>query len=174
MCLKRHNLGRVMASSTSETKAARNSDEFQPQFINLTNSITLDSSSRTKVRMQVMKEYHRKRAKRGLEEDLEIPVVIHPKPVLSAKSHTHKFRLGQENDMKPWLPRKQKPQRREKPRGGNKEKAGHQTDLELPILLDTLTSLHETLLDDSFEVTKGKEWLWILTCLCSPRHYTML
>jgi len=63
----------------------------------------MDSSTRTKVRMQVMKNYHKKR----LEEagNVSAPVVdAHPKPALSAKSQTHKFRLGEERILRPWKP----------------------------------------------------------------------
>jgi hypothetical protein len=39
----------------------RKDGNFSAQFINLTDSLSMDRSSRTKVRVQVMRGYHRKR-----------------------------------------------------------------------------------------------------------------
>jgi len=73
-----------------------------PHFINITDSKSLDQSSRTEVRVQVMKDYHRRRRGAGrAEEGNETSHV--PTPI-SAKAMSGKFRFGQERVLRPWKP----------------------------------------------------------------------
>jgi hypothetical protein len=71
-------------------------------FINITDSKSLDQSSRTEVRVQVMKDYHRRRKRAGrAKEGNETSHVPAP---LSAKAMSGKFRFGQERVLRPWKP----------------------------------------------------------------------
>lgn len=79
------------------------------QFINITDSTSLDKASRTQVRVQAMRDYHRRRTENpggGIE-----PKPISQKP-LTAKAQTRKFRLGQEKMLQPWAPVKSSPSQR--------------------------------------------------------------
>lgn len=92
-----------LADPKSPTKSAP-SGNIIPQFINYTDSVSLDESARTRVRVQVMRDYHRRRAQReeGREEAL-IANTRDRKPP-SAKSQIQKFRLGHEKVLRPWVP----------------------------------------------------------------------
>ncbi|KAL2072878.1 hypothetical protein VTL71DRAFT_12221 [Oculimacula yallundae] len=99
----------AMGLSTSGQPATFPPSTQKTQFINIADSISLDKSSRTKVRVQAMRDYHRRRI-----ESVDIgPRPNHiPKKPLSAKAQTHKFRLGEENLLKPWVPVKSEPARK--------------------------------------------------------------
>ena len=88
------NMGTRLDGSTTET-----SSHIEPHFINYTNTVLLNDISRTEVRVQVMKEYHRRRklGKTSTSEDF-----IRNKPP-SAKAQTQKFRLDQEKILRPWV-----------------------------------------------------------------------
>ena len=76
------------------------------EFINVTDTIDLDKSSKTKVRVQVMKDYHRRRIHR-IDENGNETLDLRPEPpILSAKALTQKFRLGDERILRPWKPKK--------------------------------------------------------------------
>lgn len=66
----------------------------------------LDESSKTKVRVQVMKDYHRRRIQKFDENGVETLDHRPEPPPISAKSQTQKFRLGYERVLRPWKPRK--------------------------------------------------------------------
>jgi hypothetical protein len=72
-----------------------------PHFINITDSKSLDQSSRTEVRVQVMKDYHRRRKGTGGAKEAKTSHV--PTPT-SAKAMSGKFRFGQERVLRPWKP----------------------------------------------------------------------
>lgn len=72
-----------------------------PHFINITDSKSLDQSSRTEVRVQVMKDYHRRRKGAGGAKEENTSHV--PTPI-SAKAMSGKFRFGQERVLRPWKP----------------------------------------------------------------------
>jgi hypothetical protein len=72
-----------------------------PHFINITDSKSLDQSSRTEVRVQVMKDYHRRR--KGAEGAKEANT-SHVSALTSAKAMSGKFRFGQERVLRPWKP----------------------------------------------------------------------
>ncbi|TVY62891.1 hypothetical protein LSUE1_G009195 [Lachnellula suecica] len=77
-----------------------------PEFINVTDTTSLDKTSKTKVRVQVMKDYHRRRVQ---ETDGNKPVALKRRlepPQLSARAQTQKFRLGDERILRPWKPKK--------------------------------------------------------------------
>lgn len=86
-------------------------NELQPQFINLTNSASMDSSARTSVRVQVMRQYHKKRIDADGKAIPPVTMKISSLPVLSAKAQTRKFRLGQEKVLRPWTPVKARPKK---------------------------------------------------------------
>ena len=93
------------STSTASTPAftlakAEDNAQIPPHFINITNSLSLDDSSKSEVRVQVMREYHRRR-KQGKASRVESRLA--PKAPLSAKSQTQKFRLGQEKILRPWV-----------------------------------------------------------------------
>lgn len=69
-------------------------------FINITDTLSLDDTSKTEVRVQVMREYHRRR-KQGKISKTE--AIIAQKAPLSAKSQTQKFRLDREKVLRPWV-----------------------------------------------------------------------
>jgi hypothetical protein len=81
-----------------------------PQFINVTNSAALDESARTKVRVQVMRDYHRRRVQRTNQNEntIQTPALKPP----SAKGQTHKFRFGKDKGLRPWVPVKSPPGKR--------------------------------------------------------------
>jgi hypothetical protein len=62
--------------------------------------VALDDISKTEIRVEVMREYHRRR-KQG--KTLPTNKTTSPKPTLSAKSQTQKFRLGREKNLQPWV-----------------------------------------------------------------------
>lgn len=74
----------------------------EAQFINVTNSISLDKVSRTQVRVQAMRDYHRRRVQ-GVDEN-ELPAKKAAREPPSVKSQTQKFRLGKEKILRPWVP----------------------------------------------------------------------
>jgi hypothetical protein len=77
-----------------------------PEFINVTDTVSLDKSSKTKVRIQVMKDYHRRRVQEiGENRHVTLDQRSEP-PAISAKAQTQKFRLGQERILRPWTPKK--------------------------------------------------------------------
>ncbi|KAH7363779.1 fungal-specific transcription factor domain-containing protein [Rhexocercosporidium sp. MPI-PUGE-AT-0058] len=80
--------------------------ESMAQFINMTDSTSLDKTSRTQVRVQAMRDYHRRRT---AKPDSDIRPKATPQQPLSAKAQTHKFRLGQEKILQPWVPVKSNP-----------------------------------------------------------------
>jgi hypothetical protein len=73
-----------------------------PHFINITDSKSLDQSSRTEVRVQVMKDYHRRR--KGAGSAKEGNETSHVPAPISAKAMSGKFRFGQERVLRPWKP----------------------------------------------------------------------
>lgn len=108
----------------------RKDGNFNVQFINITDSLSMDKSSRTKVRVQVMREYHRKRLSNE-KERFAAHMPEKPKP-LTAKSQTQKFRLGQEKDMKPWVPVKMQTRKRQDPKEVKKRrKVSHDMWMEI-------------------------------------------
>lgn len=74
---------------------------MEPHFINITDSKSLDQSSRTEVRVQVMKDYHRRRKGAGGAKEGNASHV--PTPI-SAKAMSGKFRFGRERVLRPWKP----------------------------------------------------------------------
>lgn len=81
-------------------------DDNPAEFINVTQSVDLDKSSKTRVRVQVMKDYHRRRTQKVDEHGNETLDHRSGPPRLSAKAQTQKFRLGQEKILRPWKPKK--------------------------------------------------------------------
>lgn len=75
-----------------------------PQFINYTDSVSLDESARTQVRVQVMRDYHRRRAQRGEGKEEVLVSDTRNREPPTAKSQTQKFRLGHEKVLRPWVP----------------------------------------------------------------------
>lgn len=102
-------------SSSLEKKAKSiQSGPLSPQFINLTNSLDLDPSTRTKVRVQVMREHHRRRASRLNNKPAPVTALVplRPKPALNVRAQTKKFRLGREKELQPWVPVKMQQRKR--------------------------------------------------------------
>lgn len=90
-----------------------NSDlgNISPHFINITETVSLDKSARQQVRVQVMRDYHRRRMQdESKEKNVLLSARREGKP-LSVKSQTLKFRLGQgsKNVLRPWMPVKKTP-----------------------------------------------------------------
>lgn len=79
---------------------------LSPEFINVTDTVSLDKSSKTKVRIQVMKDYHRRKVQEIEENKHETLDQRSEPPQLSAKAQTKKFRLGDERVLRPWEPKK--------------------------------------------------------------------
>lgn len=103
------------------SKKEKNEDPnfITPQFINVTNSAALDESARTKVRVQVMRDYHRRRVQRTNQNEntIQTPALKPP----SAKGQTHKFRFVKDKGLRPWVPVKGPPgKRRHATRGRGK------------------------------------------------------
>lgn len=80
------------------------SDHFEPQFINVTNSVFLDRNARTSVRSQVMKEYHRRRIQNQDGGLVNIPEPARPMAPPTAKEQTQKFRLDKKRAFQAWVP----------------------------------------------------------------------
>ncbi len=75
---------------------------IEAQFINVTDTASLDKTLRTQVRVQAMRDYHRRRVQ-GVNEN-ELPARKAAREPPSAKSQTQKFRLGKEKVLGPWVP----------------------------------------------------------------------
>ncbi len=104
--------------SSSKKEKSKDPSFIAPQFINVTNSAALDESARTQVRVQVMRDYHRRRVLRTNQNEYMIQAPALKPP--SAKSQTHKFRFG-EKGLHPWVPVKGPPgKRRHATRGRGK------------------------------------------------------
>ncbi|KAH9212874.1 fungal-specific transcription factor domain-containing protein [Leptodontidium sp. 2 PMI_412] len=86
--------------STSH-RLIQQSGKPKAQFINITDSSSLDKASRTQVRVQAMRDYHRRRTGNADGDIQSKPI---PQKPLSAKAQTRKFRLGEENTLRPWVP----------------------------------------------------------------------
>jgi hypothetical protein len=92
-----------MQKSLNQTiKDEHNNTQTVPHFINITNTLSLDKSSRSEVRAQVMKDYHRRRKVGGKAKDGNDPSQV-PTPT-SAECMIGKFRFGQERVLRPWKP----------------------------------------------------------------------
>jgi hypothetical protein len=91
--------------NTQHTQLIQHEDN-SAEFINVTDTVDLDKSSKTKVRVQVMKDYHRRRIQKIDESGNETLDQRPEPPVLSAKAQTQKFRLGDERILRPWKPKK--------------------------------------------------------------------
>jgi hypothetical protein len=103
----------------SKKEKSEDPNFITPQFINVTNSAALDESARTKVRVQVMRDYHRRRVQKiNLNESsIQAPELKPP----SGKGQTHKFRFGKDKGLRPWVPVKgPHGKRRYAPRGRGK------------------------------------------------------
>jgi hypothetical protein len=103
-------------------------DDSQPKtfntnnskFINITNTVPFDANTKTKVRVEVMRDYHRKRNQKcgssaavGVNRDgMKRPEPIDP------KSRMTKFRLNPEKILTPWKPLEK---RRKRKREGNEQ-----------------------------------------------------
>jgi hypothetical protein len=72
-----------------------------PHFINISDTISLDDTSKKAVRVQVMREYHHRR-KQGKTSKRQ--AALAPQEPPTAKSQTQKFRLGREKVLRPWVP----------------------------------------------------------------------
>ena len=101
---KRSQDGTKKSPNPKET-STRGESCIQPQFINFTDSTSLDKSTRTKVRVQVMRDYHRRRQ---IQLEGKQSGRVSPRPGI--KGQTHKFRLGLEKSLRPWIPVKAKKQ----------------------------------------------------------------
>ncbi|KUJ13964.1 uncharacterized protein LY89DRAFT_151350 [Mollisia scopiformis] len=82
----------------------KNSDKFESQFINVTNSVFLDSKARTSVRSQVMREYHRRRTQKHDDPGSHNNHGDGSQVPLSAKEQTQRYRLDGKKTFKAWLP----------------------------------------------------------------------
>ena len=102
MSLKSRESPSTSTASTPASTLAKAEDNAQilPHFINITNSLSLDDSSKSEIRVQVMREYHQRR-RQGKVSRVESRLA--PKTPLSAKSQTQKFRLGREKILRPWV-----------------------------------------------------------------------
>lgn len=78
-------------------------DTFEPQFINVTNSIFLDSKARTSVRSQVMREYHRRRTQKIHNPVVESQQLARQQVPLTAKEQSQKFRLSGKKTFQAWV-----------------------------------------------------------------------
>jgi hypothetical protein len=101
-------------ASSSTTKNPPEPTPLSPQFINVTDPTSLDKSSRTQVRVQVMRDYHRRRTQKAEGKESSRSEPNQPRPALSAKAQTQKFRLGREKVLRPWVPVKSGGKRQEK------------------------------------------------------------
>jgi len=104
---------------SSKKEKSEDPNFIPPQFINVTNSAALDESARTKVRVQVMRDYHRRRVQKinQNESTIQAPELKPP----SGKGQTHKFRFGKDKGLRPWVPVKgPHGKRRHAPRGRGK------------------------------------------------------
>ena len=72
----------------------------QLHFINTTNKVSLDKTSKTEIRVQVMREYHRRRKHSKTWPTPELEVTKEP---LSGQPQTLKFRLDREKTLQPWV-----------------------------------------------------------------------
>jgi len=79
---------------------------INPEFINVTDTASLDKPSKTKVRIQVMKDYHRRRIQDiDDKRHARLRQTLEPRAI-SAKAQTQKFRLGEERILRPWTPKR--------------------------------------------------------------------
>ncbi|KAE8443125.1 hypothetical protein EG329_002369 [Mollisiaceae sp. DMI_Dod_QoI] len=83
---------------------SKTADDFEPHFINVTNSVFLDSNARTSVRSQVMREYHRRRTQKKDGTNFIDHSTTRPWVSLNAKSQTQKFRLDGKKAFQAWAP----------------------------------------------------------------------
>jgi hypothetical protein len=81
-----------------------NSENASPQFINSTNSVSLNKSARTQIRAQVMRDYHRRRLQAAENEQGQSKDAQSHEQPPSARSQVLKFRLGKEKVLRPWVP----------------------------------------------------------------------
>jgi hypothetical protein len=76
------------------TKSKSNGDgQIIPEFINITNSFSLNSNSRSSVRAQAMRDYHRRRIQKRNGQHSVSPTASSIPVLLSAKEQTHRFRV---------------------------------------------------------------------------------
>jgi hypothetical protein len=87
---------------TSPTKA-RDSGHLKPEFINITNSFSLNSNSRTSVRAQVMRDYHRRRLERLKGDESTTSSTRNVRMPLTAKEQTSKFRISRPGNQHSWV-----------------------------------------------------------------------
>ncbi|KAM3080748.1 hypothetical protein ACMFMG_005678 [Clarireedia jacksonii] len=90
------------------------------KFINITDPVPFDKETRTKVRVEVMRDYHRKRIQKGGSSATvggnDDGVKKHES--VDPKSRMTKFRLDSEKSLTPWKPLTK---RRKRKRGGDEE-----------------------------------------------------
>ena len=89
--------GEHLLHSTKQpmASAARSNDDGHiiPEFINITNSFSLNSNSRSSIRAQVMRNYHRRRIQKRNGQRSTSPNASSIPVLLNAKEQTHKFRI---------------------------------------------------------------------------------
>lgn len=91
--------GKEQRISPAQSKA---SDHIAPEFINITNSFSLNSNSRSSVRAQVMRDYHRRRIQKRNGQRSTSPTSTSIPASLSAKDQTHKFRIDGGSKERQW------------------------------------------------------------------------
>lgn len=69
-------------------------------FINITDTLSMNDTMKTEVRVQVMRDYHRRRKQRGSSS---MPKTLNPRVAPSAQSQTQKFRLNREKILRHWV-----------------------------------------------------------------------
>jgi hypothetical protein len=101
----------------------KTSDTNNSKFINITNPVPFDENTRTRVRVEVMRDYHRKRNQKagssaaGAVEGYD----TNRHESIDPKSRMTKFRLDAEKTLTPWKPLKK---RRKRKRGGHEQMIG--------------------------------------------------
>jgi hypothetical protein len=86
---------------TSSAKS-NNPGHITPEFINITNSFLLNSNSRSSVRAQVMRDYHRRRIQKRSGQRSTSPTSSSIPISLSAKDQTHRFRFDGHSRRHSW------------------------------------------------------------------------
>jgi hypothetical protein len=99
--------------SQSKTSSTDNS-----KFINLTNTVPFDANTKTRVRVEVMRDYHRRRNQKGSSSAGMNGDVKRHEPI-DPKSRMTKFRLDAEKSLTPWKPLEKR--RRKRKRGGHEQ-----------------------------------------------------
>jgi hypothetical protein len=87
---------------SSPTKA-KDRDHLKPEFINITNSFSLNRDSRTSVRAQVMRDYHRRRLQRLSGNESATSSTRNIRIPLTAKEQTSKFRISRPGNQHSWV-----------------------------------------------------------------------